>query len=105
MASGIVEVAQGTVGTLNVYLRAPREWDHSEVNAAEIYGRLVGSLLGSALAAKLKGAAHRAAPVGPRAPHADRAGQARADGSRGHLGGRRLPAHPVGGAVLAPAGG
>jgi GAF domain-containing protein len=50
-----VELAQGTVGTLNVYLREPREWDHSEVNAAEIYGRLVGSLLGSALAAELKG--------------------------------------------------
>ena len=50
-----VEVAQGTVGTLNLYLREPREWDHSEVNAAEIYGRLVGSLLGSALAAELKG--------------------------------------------------
>ena len=50
-----VEVAQGAVGTLNVYLREPREWDHSQVNAAEIYGRLVGSLLGSALAAELKG--------------------------------------------------
>jgi GAF domain-containing protein len=50
-----VEVAQGTVGTLNLYLREPREWDHSEVNAAEIYGRLVGSLLGSALAAELQG--------------------------------------------------
>jgi GAF domain-containing protein len=50
-----VEVAQSTVGTLNVYLREPREWDHTEVNAAEIYARLVGSLLGSALAAELKG--------------------------------------------------
>ena len=50
-----VEVAQATVGTLNVYLREPREWDHTEVNAAEIYGRLVGSLLGSALAAELQG--------------------------------------------------
>jgi len=50
-----VDVAQGTVGTLNIYSNEPREWDHSEVNAAEIYGRLVGALLGSALAAELQG--------------------------------------------------
>jgi GAF domain-containing protein len=50
-----VDMAQGTVGTLNIYSGAPREWDHSEVNAAEIYGRLVGALLGSALATELQG--------------------------------------------------
>ena len=50
-----VDVAEGTVGTLNVYLAEPRNWDHSERNAVEVYGRLVGSLLGSALAAELQG--------------------------------------------------
>jgi transcriptional regulator with GAF, ATPase, and Fis domain len=50
-----VDVAEGTVGTLNVYLAEPRDWDHSERNAVEVYGRLVGSLLGSALAAELQG--------------------------------------------------
>ena len=50
-----VEVAQGIVGTLNIYSSEPREWDHSEANAVEIYGRLVGALLGSALAAELQG--------------------------------------------------
>jgi hypothetical protein len=50
-----VDVAEGTVGTLNVYLADPRNWDHSERNAVEVYGRLVGSLLGSALAAELQG--------------------------------------------------
>jgi GAF domain-containing protein len=49
-----VEVAQGRVGSLNVYLAEPHEWDHSERNAAQIYGRLAGSLLGSALAAELQ---------------------------------------------------
>jgi GAF domain-containing protein len=50
-----VEVAQGTVGSLNFYLAEPHEWDHSERNAAEVYGRLAGALLGSALTAELQG--------------------------------------------------
>jgi GAF domain-containing protein len=50
-----VQLAEGTVGTLNIYSAKPREWDHSELNAVQIYGRLVGSLLGSALAAELQG--------------------------------------------------
>ena len=50
-----VEVAQGRVGSLNVYLAEPHEWDHSERNAAQIYGRLAGALLGSALTAELQG--------------------------------------------------
>jgi GAF domain-containing protein len=50
-----VQVAQGTVGSLNFYLAEPHEWDHSERNAAEVYGRLAGALLGSALTAELQG--------------------------------------------------
>jgi GAF domain-containing protein len=49
-----VQVAQGTVGSLNFYLAEPHEWDHSERNAAEVYGRLAGALLGSALTAELQ---------------------------------------------------
>jgi transcriptional regulator with GAF, ATPase, and Fis domain len=50
-----VQVAQGTVGSLNFYLAEPHEWDHSERNAAEVYGRLAGALLGSALTVELQG--------------------------------------------------
>jgi hypothetical protein len=50
-----VQVAQGTVGSLNFYLAEPHAWDHSERNAAEVYGRLAGALLGSALTAELQG--------------------------------------------------
>jgi GAF domain-containing protein len=50
-----VQVAQGTVGSLNFHLAEPHEWDHSERNAAEVYGRLAGALLGSALTAELQG--------------------------------------------------
>ena len=50
-----VQVAQGTVGSLNLYLAEPHQWDHSERNAAEVFGRLAGALLGSALTAELQG--------------------------------------------------
>ena len=39
-----VQVAQGTVGSVNFYLAEPHEWDHSERNAAEVY-RTVGRRL------------------------------------------------------------
>jgi hypothetical protein len=63
-----VQVAQGTVGSLNFYLAEPHEWDHSERNAAEVYGRLAGALLGNALTAELSkrpaSAVWRAVPGG-----------------------------------------
>jgi hypothetical protein len=40
---------------VHAVLSEPHEWDHSERNAAEVYGRLAGALLGSALTAELQG--------------------------------------------------
>jgi ANTAR domain len=40
-----VEVGAGPVGTLNVYVTAPREWDDSAAAALQAYAGLVASLL------------------------------------------------------------
>jgi len=50
-----VEVEGGPIGTLDVYARAPRDWDASEVAALQTYAGLVGSLLASAAAAHVQG--------------------------------------------------
>ena len=50
-----VEVEGGAIGTLDVYMRAPRDWDASEVAALQTYAGLVGSLLASAAAAHVQG--------------------------------------------------
>ena len=43
------------IGTLDVYARAPRDWDPSEVAALQAYGGLVASLLSAAVTAQVKG--------------------------------------------------
>jgi GAF domain-containing protein len=50
-----VVVGGGPVGTLDVYLTAPREWDDSEAAALQAYAGLVASLLAAAVAARVKG--------------------------------------------------
>jgi GAF domain-containing protein len=50
-----VVVGGGPVGTLDVYLAAPREWDDSEAAALQAYAGLVASLLAAAVAARVKG--------------------------------------------------
>jgi GAF domain-containing protein len=50
-----VELDGGVIGTLDVYARAPRDWDPSEVAALQAYGGLVASLLSAAVTADVKG--------------------------------------------------
>jgi ANTAR domain len=50
-----VEVGGGPVGTLDVYVTAPREWDDSAVAALHAYAGLVASLLVATVAAQVKG--------------------------------------------------
>jgi GAF domain-containing protein len=50
-----VQVGGGPVGTLDVYVTGPREWDDSEAAALQAYGGLVASLLAAAVAARVKG--------------------------------------------------
>ena len=50
-----VEVGGGPVGTLDVYVTAPREWDDSAVAALQAYAGLVGSLLVAAMTARVTG--------------------------------------------------
>jgi GAF domain-containing protein len=62
IASGIhaglsvpVQVGGGPVGTLDVYVTAPREWDDSETAALQAYAGLVASLLVAAMTARVTG--------------------------------------------------
>jgi GAF domain-containing protein len=50
-----VQVGGGPVGTLDVYVAAPREWDDSEVAALQAYAGLVASLLAAAVTARVTG--------------------------------------------------
>jgi hypothetical protein len=50
-----VHVGGGPVGTLDVYLTAPRRWDDSEVAALHAYAGLVASLLVAAVTARITG--------------------------------------------------
>jgi hypothetical protein len=50
-----VEVGGGPVGTLNVYVTAPREWDDSAAAALQAYAGLVASLLVAAVTARQTG--------------------------------------------------
>ena len=50
-----VELDQGRIGALTIYLSEPREWDYSELTTLRIYAHLVGSLLRSALMAEAQG--------------------------------------------------
>ena len=50
-----VELDGGVIGTLDVYVGQPRDWDPSEVAALQAYGGLVASLLAAAATAQVKG--------------------------------------------------
>jgi hypothetical protein len=50
-----VHVGGGPVGTLDVYVTAPRRWDDSEVAALHAYAGLVASLLVAAVTARVTG--------------------------------------------------
>jgi GAF domain-containing protein len=50
-----VELDGGVIGTLDVYVGQPRDWDPSEVAALQAYAGLVASLLSAALTAQVKG--------------------------------------------------
>jgi hypothetical protein len=50
-----VQVGGGPVGTLDVYVTAPREWDDSEGAVLQTYAGLVASLLAAAVSARVTG--------------------------------------------------
>jgi len=50
-----VQVGGGPVGTLDIYLAAPREWDDSEAAALQAYAGVVATLLVAAVTAQVKG--------------------------------------------------
>jgi GAF domain-containing protein len=50
-----VELDGGVIGTLDVYVGRPRDWDPSEVAALQAYAGLVASLLSTAVTAQIKG--------------------------------------------------
>jgi ANTAR domain-containing protein len=50
-----VQVGGGPVGTLDVYVTAPREWDDSAAAALQAYAGLVASLLAAAVTARATG--------------------------------------------------
>ena len=50
-----VELDGGVIGTLDVYVSQPRDWDPSEVAALQAYGGVVASLLSAAVTAQVKG--------------------------------------------------
>ena len=76
-----VELDGGVIGTLDIYVDQPRDWDPSEVAALQAYAGLVASLLSAAVTAQVKGRlADRCGRPG--APLADRAGQGGAHGPR-----------------------
>src|SRR5215210_3009671 len=49
-----VELDGGVIGTLDIYARAPRDWDPGEVAALQAYAGLVASLLSAAVTAQIK---------------------------------------------------
>jgi hypothetical protein len=53
--SAPVDLQGGPIGTIDVYSKAPRNWDNSEVGALQAYAGIVANLLGRAAAAHLKG--------------------------------------------------
>src|SRR5918994_1973894 len=50
-----VQVGGGPVGTLDVYVTGPRDWDDSEAAALQAYAGLVASLLVAAVTARVTG--------------------------------------------------
>ena len=54
-ASVPIGLADGPIGTLDVYAAEPRDWDQSEVSALQAYAGVVASLLAAAAQAQVKG--------------------------------------------------
>jgi GAF domain-containing protein len=50
-----VELDGGVIGTLDIYVGQPRDWDSSEVAALQAYAGLVASLLSAAVTAQVNG--------------------------------------------------
>jgi len=50
-----IELGDGPIGTLDIYVTNPRGWDHTDVCALEAYAGVVASLLGAAAKAHLSG--------------------------------------------------
>jgi hypothetical protein len=50
-----VQVGGGPVGTLDVYVTGPREWDDTETAALQAYAGLVASLLAATVTARVPG--------------------------------------------------
>ena len=50
-----VQLGSGPLGTLDVYVAAPRDWDDSEAAALHAYAGLVASLLVAAVSARVTG--------------------------------------------------
>ena len=48
-----MDLGGGPIGTLDVYVAEPRDWDHSEVSALQAYAGVVASLLSAAAKAQL----------------------------------------------------
>jgi GAF domain-containing protein len=50
-----VQLEGGPIGSLDLYSSAPRDWDQTEISAAQVYAALVATLLSQAAAAQVKG--------------------------------------------------
>jgi GAF domain-containing protein len=58
MRSGLsvpVQLEGGPIGSLDLYSAKPRDWDQSEISAAQVYAALAATLLSRAVAAQVKG--------------------------------------------------
>src|SRR5215207_2959378 len=50
-----VQLEGGPIGTLDLYSAAPRDWDQTEISAAQVYAALAATLLSLAVGAQVKG--------------------------------------------------
>jgi GAF domain-containing protein len=50
-----VQLEGGPIGSLDLYSAEPRDWDQSEISAAQVYAALAATLLCQAAAAQVKG--------------------------------------------------
>ena len=54
-ASVPIGLADGPIGTLDVYAAEPRDWDQAEISAVQVYAALAATLLSLAVGAQVKG--------------------------------------------------
>src|ERR671911_11789 len=50
-----VQLEGGPIGSLDLYSAAPRDWDQTEISAAQVYAALAATLLSQAVGAQVKG--------------------------------------------------